>query len=50
MITLPEFIRGDSDGDGIFNALVDGLQLLAFGLLGGPPPPCLDYAITEHAS
>ena len=36
---VEQFIRGDSDGDGIFSALVDGLHLLTFGFLGGPPPP-----------
>ena len=35
------FLRGDSDGDGIFNALSDALNLLDFGFLSGPPPPCL---------
>lgn len=40
----PAFLRGDSDGDGIFNAIADGLHLLTFGFLGGPPPPCLEAA------
>jgi len=43
-VPFPEFIRGDSDGNGIFNALADGLHLLNFGFLGGPPPPCLEAA------
>lgn len=38
------FIRGDTDGNGIFNALADGLYLLGFGFLGGPAPPCLESA------
>lgn len=39
---MDEFIRGDCDGDGTINALVDVLYLLAFGFQGGPPPPCDD--------
>ena len=38
------FIRGDGNADGILNALVDGLYLLEFGFLGGPPPPCFEAA------
>lgn len=40
----PLFTRGDADGDGVFNALADGLYLLTFGFLGGPPPPCMEAA------
>ena len=38
------FQRGDSDGNGIFNALADALHLLTFGFLGGPAPLCLESA------
>jgi hypothetical protein len=38
------FVRGDVDGNGIVNALVDGLFLLAYGFQGGPVPPCLEAA------
>lgn len=43
-LSVPQFIRGDSDGDGVFNALADALHLLGFGFLGGPAPPCLEAA------
>ena len=39
-----DFIRGDSDGNGTFSGLLDGLHLLAFGFSNGPPPPCLEAA------
>ena len=38
------FLRGDSDANGVFNGLVDALYLLGFQFLGGPAPPCLDAA------
>ena len=38
------FIRGDVDGNGIVNVLVDSLLLLAFQFIGGPAPPCLEAA------
>lgn len=38
----PVFIRGDTDGNGVFNGLADGLYILEHGFLGGPPPPCLE--------
>lgn len=41
---VPQFIRGDTDGNGVFNGLVDCLYLLEYGLSGGPPPPCLAAA------
>lgn len=42
---LPQFfIRGDVDGSGFFNGLIDGLFLLAFQFSGGPVPPCLEAA------
>ena len=37
-----QFIRGDSDGDGLFNGLVDALFLLAFAFQGGATPPCAE--------
>lgn len=40
----PRFIRGDFDGDAVFNALIDSVALLGFGFLGGPPPPCAEAA------
>lgn len=36
------FIRGDADGDGIFNGLVDALFTLNFQFAGGPVGPCLE--------
>ena len=42
--TCDAFQRGDCNGDGTLNALTDGLFLLTFGFLGGPPPPCDDAA------
>ena len=36
------FIRGDFDGDGIFNGLVDALASLAFQFQGGEPSPCAE--------
>ncbi|MCI0652638.1 MAG: right-handed parallel beta-helix repeat-containing protein, partial [Planctomycetes bacterium] len=38
------FKRGDSNGDGTFNALLDALFLLQYGFAGGPEPPCFDAA------
>lgn len=38
------FYRGDADGDGVVNGLVDGLFLLDFQFLGGPEPSCSDAA------
>lgn len=40
----PEFTRGDVDGNGGVNSLVDALYLLNFGFQMGPVPPCLDGA------
>lgn len=37
---LPFFIRGDADGNGVFNPLADILYILGFGFLGGPALPC----------
>ena len=40
-----EFIRGDVDGDGAFNPLVDGVAILNFGFIpGSAEPPCLAQA------
>ena len=37
-----DFMRGDCDGDGGFNGLLDGLKALSFQFIPGtPPPPCL---------
>ena len=33
-----EFIRGDANGDGLFNGLTDGLWILNHQFSGGPPP------------
>ena len=38
-----EFLRGDIDGNGTVNGLVDGLFVLAFQFIpGSPAPPCND--------
>ena len=37
------FRRGDADAQGLIN-LTDGVFLLNFLFLGGPPPPCIDAA------
>ncbi len=38
------FLRGDVDGGGTVNGLVDGLFLLGFQFLGGPEPTCHNAA------
>ena len=39
------FIRGDADGDGTANGLLDGVAILSFGFIPGTdPPPCMDAA------
>ena len=39
---LLEFVRGDCNGDGIFNGLTDGLKALNFQFIPGScVPPCL---------
>ncbi len=39
------YMRGDADGDGSFNALIDALYILAFQFIAASPePPCLDAA------
>lgn len=39
-----DFIRGDCDGNGMYNALVDTLFILAYQFQNGPTPPCLEAA------
>ena len=38
------FLRGDIDGNGVYNPLVDAIFLLAFQFQGGATPPCLEAA------
>ena len=40
VLHYPIFIRGDVDGNGIFNALLDALRALDFVFGGAAPPPC----------
>ena len=40
----PEFLRGDADGNGILNALVDAFFIIAFQFQGGPAPICMEAA------
>lgn len=40
----PIFLRGDSDGNGTFFALVDALHVLDYGFTDGDDPPCFDAA------
>lgn len=46
-ITAPAFIRGDFDGDGLFDGLVDGVASLSFQFLGGASAPCLEAADSD---
>ena len=39
-----DFVRGDADGNGVVNGLVDALFVLAFQFQMGPTPPCLEAA------
>ena len=40
-----DFIRGDSDGDGVLIGLSDSLYVLFFQFVSGsPPPPCMEAA------
>ena len=41
------FIRGDVDGDGVFNAIPDAFYMLHYGFGLGPEPPCLEAADTD---
>ena len=46
----PMFLRGDADGDGTVNGLVDGLFVLNFQFIpGSPEPPCLDAADADDS-
>ena len=38
------FLRGDSDGNGTFNGLADGIHILDHQFQGGPAPPCMEAA------
>lgn len=40
----PQFLRGDASGDGLFNALLDGLFMLNYQFNAGLAPPCFDAA------
>ena len=37
-----QFIRGDADGNGVFNGLVDALFTISFRFQGGPIGPCFE--------
>ena len=39
-----DFLRGDVDGNGFANALLDALHLLEFGFVQGDDPPCMEAA------
>ncbi len=41
---LPDFIRGDASGDGVFNGLSDAIVMLSFQFSGGPAPACMESA------
>lgn len=45
-----QFLRGDADGDGIFNGLADALFSLAFQFQGGPSPVCMEAADSDGDS
>ena len=40
----PDFIRGDTNGDGNFCGIDDALYILRHQFQGGPPPPCEEAA------
>ena len=40
----PGFLRGDANGDGAFDGLLDAIFLLEFQFLMGSAPPCFDAA------
>ncbi len=42
------FRRGDSDGNGSVQALLDALHLLVYFFNDGPAPPCLDAADADN--
>ena len=41
------FLRGDANGDGAFDGLLDSIFLLSYGFLAGQQPPCLAAADTN---
>ena len=41
------FIRGDVDGNGVFNAIPDAIYALDYGFRLGPEPSCLEAADTD---
>ena len=43
-VVEPEFLRGDTSGNGSLVALLDAQFLLQWGFSNGPEPPCLDAA------
>ncbi|MCI0652725.1 MAG: right-handed parallel beta-helix repeat-containing protein [Planctomycetes bacterium] len=45
---LITFFRGDADGSGLFNALLDAIFILNYGFNGGDPPPCQDAADSDN--
>ncbi len=47
-IDLPDFVRGDSNGDSQID-LSDGVFVLAFLFLGGPAPGCFDAADSDDS-
>ena len=38
------FVRGDVDGDGTTNPILDSIALLEWGFVSGSPPPCMAAA------
>ena len=44
-----EFLRGDADGDGSFNGLVDGLFIFNYQFSGGEAPPCMEAADADDS-
>ena len=46
-VAFVAFIRGDANGDGVFNGLVDSLRVLEFQFQNGKAPPCLESADRE---
>ncbi len=48
-LTPAEFLRGDVDGDGFVNSLLDAIALLNWSFLGGPEPACLDAADADDS-
>ena len=45
IVVIAVFVRGDSDGNGDFNGLSDGVFVLTYGFVpGSPEPPCFEAA------